>query len=706
MPSSRLPGRARSARPSSFVVLACLFASAPALAQPVDRAADALLAIDEQRASVVERIVAAWGPTLAKSTALVSVDDLRARLLSLRADRLFAASLAGTEAGVREATGLATAAPLPAAAAQTKALGDAAIDVVYTPVTPCRLVETRGTFAAVYQGNGSASHTPAPFASNEVRTYTVQGGNGICLSQLPGGLNPSAVQLQVFGMPTTSASGDIEILPQGATFGSTATMVYVASLNFNTVSTAAKINTSNKQISVQVRGGGAHLAIDVVGYFAAPNGNGGQFFRQGGNAFGATAALGTSDNQPLNVVVNGQRVARYEPNAFSPNVIAGHASNGAPVGSTGHVIAGGGAPGNDCFDPPSGMNTRSCGNGVTGSFAAIGGGYANMATDFGTVAGGSNNAAGVASAVGGGNSNTASGRWAAIAGGISNTVVFGDAATVAGGESNTASGDHATVGGGNGNTASVGATVAGGQLNTASGGASTVSGGVSNMASGGGATVAGGTGNTASGQYSFAAGHRAKATTNGTFMWADSREFDFQPSVPNFFGARATGGVGFTVAIDGTTGGVTQFCNLLPGNPSWQCTSDRNAKENFAPVDGVDILARLTAMPITTWNFKGADPAQRALGPTAQDFYTAFGLGNDDKSIATSNLASVALAAIQGLDRVMQEKDARIDALERALHTQQRLGEVHERELAELRQVLRTLSSRVVGASDRRLASP
>src|SRR5207244_11220970 len=80
--------------------------------------------------------------------------------------------------------------------------------------------------------------------------------------------------------------------------------------------------------------------------------------------------------------------------------------------------------------------------------------------------------------------------------------------------------------------------------------------------------------------YSSAAGQRAKATTTGSFIWADSRDFDFGPSVSNFFGVRATGGVGFTVAINPSTGAVTQFCNLLPGTPSWQCTSARYAKEN------------------------------------------------------------------------------------------------------------------------------
>jgi hypothetical protein len=146
----------------------------------------------------------------------------------------------------------------------SKAAGDLDRDVSYTPVTPCRLIDTRGGVAAVYAGAG-------PFTPNEIRSYAVQGGNGVCLSQLPVGLSPAAIQIQVFGMPTTTASGDIEILPQGSPFGSTATMVYIGSIPFNTVSTNAKVNLASNQISIQVRGGGANIAVDVVGYFRAPS---------------------------------------------------------------------------------------------------------------------------------------------------------------------------------------------------------------------------------------------------------------------------------------------------------------------------------------------------------------------------------------------------------------------------------------------------
>ncbi|HEY3563686.1 MAG TPA: hypothetical protein VGL96_01660, partial [Casimicrobiaceae bacterium] len=433
-----------------------------------------LLAIDQQRASVVERIVARWGADLGKANDAISIDELRMRLLTLRADRLFAASLAGTEEGVREAIGLVKTTTSSKRLAHTKAIGDIGTDVVYTPVTPCRLVETRGAFPAVYQGDGSASHTPVPFAPNEIRSYTMQGGNGVCLTQLPAGITPSAVQLQVFGMPTTSLSGDIEILPQGAAFGSTATMVYVSTIAFNTVSTAAKVNVANTQIGVQVRGGGAHLAIDVVGYFAAPSGNGGKFFRQGGNAFGTTALLGSVDNQPVTVLVNTQPVMRYLPNATSPNIIGGHPDNAMVPGTAyGQTIAGGGRSGNDCFDPMT-NGTRSCNNRTLAARATIGGGVANVA---------------------------------------------GADATISGGGSNTATG--------------AGSTVGGGTRNIASGGSSAVVGGTGNIASDFAATVVGGSGNTASASATLAAGSHANAAHFGCFVWADGSSVNVASCLQN-----------------------------------------------------------------------------------------------------------------------------------------------------------------------------
>ena len=150
--------------------------------------------------------------------------------------------------------------------------------------------------------------------------------------------------------------------------------------------------------------------------------------------------------------------------------------------------------------------------------------------------------------------------------------------------------------------------------------------------------------------------------------------------------------MGLTIAIDPTTGAVTQFCNLLPPIASWSCTSDRDAKENFIPADGKDILQRLVAMPLFSWNFKGADPTIRSLGPTAQDFYGAFGLGRNDKSIANVNLEGVALAAVQGLNAKVDEQatllqsrlESAVQEKDRQLAEQTATIREQHREIAEL----------------------
>jgi hypothetical protein len=94
--------------------------------------------------------------------------------------------------------------------------------------------------------------------------------------------------------------------------------------------------------------------------------------------------------------------------------------------------------------------------------------------------------------------------------------------------------------------------------------------------------------------------------------------------------------------------------------------SDRNLKEHFAPVSPREVLDKVVGLPISRWNFKG-DAATPHVGPMAQDFHAAFGLGTDDKHIATVDADGVALAAIQGLNEVLKEKDAEIQELQRTV---------------------------------------
>jgi hypothetical protein len=103
-------------------------------------------------------------------------------------------------------------------------------------------------------------------------------------------------------------------------------------------------------------------------------------------------------------------------------------------------------------------------------------------------------------------------------------------------------------------------------------------------------------------------------------------------------------------------------------------------------------------MPLSTWNFKGADPRIRLLGPTAQDFHAAFGLGNDDKTIVGTNLHGVALAAVQGLHEIVQANEAQLQALladkDRELAAlRERLTELEDlrAEMSSIRAALRAL---------------
>jgi Chaperone of endosialidase len=92
--------------------------------------------------------------------------------------------------------------------------------------------------------------------------------------------------------------------------------------------------------------------------------------------------------------------------------------------------------------------------------------------------------------------------------------------------------------------------------------------------------------------------------------------------------------------------------------------SDVNAKKNLALVNGNDVLKRLTGLQIMTWNYKADDANVQHMGPMAQDFYAAFGLGPDNQHIAALDANGVSLAAIQALTQVTTEQDARITQLE------------------------------------------
>jgi hypothetical protein len=131
----------------------------------------------------------------------------------------------------------------------------------------------------------------------------------------------------------------------------------------------------------------------------------------------------------------------------------------------------------------------------------------------------------------------------------------------------------------------------------------------------------------------------------------------------------------FVVAANGPisfyTGPGGAGCKLAAGSGSWACSSDRNLKNNIRSIDSRSVLELVAQMPISQWSMNSDTAGRKHIGPMAQDFYAAFGLGDSDKYIAQGDAQGVALASIQGLYQLVQEKleqkDERIQKLEALL---------------------------------------
>ncbi len=117
---------------------------------------------------------------------------------------------------------------------------------------------------------------------------------------------------------------------------------------------------------------------------------------------------------------------------------------------------------------------------------------------------------------------------------------------------------------------------------------------------------------------------------------------------------------------------------------SFVTTSDRNAKENFTRVSPAEVLSQVASLPITRWTFKEMKDGAH-IGPTAQDFHAAFGLGTDDKHIATVDADGVALAAIQGLNEKVEFRSQELAAENAELR---RRNEALEKRLQKLETLL------------------
>jgi flagellar basal body rod protein FlgC len=134
-------------------------------------------------------------------------------------------------------------------------------DLLYTPVTPCRIVDTRKTSAGII--DASTQRNFRVFGS--AFAISAQGGNPSgCLSPLG---EPLAANLNMIAVNPTG-KGNLQVFPVGAETGSG------LSVNYNTIDTnlanAGTVKTvtgTGADISVASNFSSAHTVIDVLGYY-------------------------------------------------------------------------------------------------------------------------------------------------------------------------------------------------------------------------------------------------------------------------------------------------------------------------------------------------------------------------------------------------------------------------------------------------------
>jgi hypothetical protein len=107
---------------------------------------------------------------------------------------------------------------------------------------------------------------------------------------------------------------------------------------------------------------------------------------------------------------------------------------------------------------------------------------------------------------------------------------------------------------------------------------------------------------------------------------------------------------------------------------------DRDTKDISPAPSSARILDGLASLPIHRWSYKSQEDVTH-IGPTAQDFHAAFGLGGDPTRIASVDADGVAFASIQAL---ADEAD-----IQEAVLRQQ------EKELADCEQRLLDLAKRL-----------
>jgi len=150
-----------------------------------------------------------------------------------------------------------------------RAFGDTTTELVYTPVTPCRVLDTRFATDLELIGPISGGGTVIGIAVNDNGSHIPeQGGNELGCPGMPTSNEPPAVVMTITAVPL--GSGNFRAFA----YNDPAPLISVLNWGLGrVVANTTIVSTCSgcaKDISIQVDGAAAHIIIDVVGYFGPP----------------------------------------------------------------------------------------------------------------------------------------------------------------------------------------------------------------------------------------------------------------------------------------------------------------------------------------------------------------------------------------------------------------------------------------------------
>lgn len=142
-------------------------------------------------------------------------------------------------------------------------LGDAAQDLIYVPIAPCRIIDTR------VAGGAIAANTTRSFDVTAVSNYSFQGGDASNCNGA-GAAGSFAAAAINFTVVTPSAAGYITAFPFGGTQPLASTVNYTAGdIRGNFAVVQLDQGASANELSVYTFAQ-THLVADIVGYFRNP----------------------------------------------------------------------------------------------------------------------------------------------------------------------------------------------------------------------------------------------------------------------------------------------------------------------------------------------------------------------------------------------------------------------------------------------------